>query len=155
MAYETTEVPVERSQGSISKLIFENGGSGLAMISDRAGEVEGFEANMVIDGSTYRIRVTAVCKKPKQKWSSYHSRYVEGDLEQERRRLWRVLFHHLKNVFESSKSGVMEFRKLMLPFIVIPGTGQTIAEHILPRLAEAVAGNPARLLGSGAPEDRP
>jgi hypothetical protein len=40
----------------------------------------------------------------------------------------------------------MEFRELMLPFIVLPRDGRTIAEHILPRLAAALAGDPLHLL---------
>jgi hypothetical protein len=63
----------------------------------------------------------------------------------EERRIWRVIFYHLKSVFEASESGVMEFRELILPYIVTRD-GHTVAEHILPKLAEAIAGNPSRLL---------
>lgn len=97
---------------------------------------EGFEAMVVIDGATYRVRVMAQCKESR-------------DAEQERRRIWRVMFYHLKSVYEAADSGVMEFRELMLPYIVMPKSGKTIAQHLIPKLAEAVSGNPARLLGDG------
>ena len=63
----------------------------------------------------------------------------------EQRRIWRVLYYHLKSIFESADSGVMEFRDLILSYIVI-ADGRTVAEHIVPNLARAVAGNPSRLL---------
>jgi len=66
-------------------------------------------------------------------------------MEEEARRVWRVLFYHLKSVYEAANSGVMEFRELMLPYIVTHD-GHTVAEHILPKLAGAIAGNPSRLL---------
>ncbi len=39
----------------------------------------------------------------------------------------------------------MELREILLPHIVMPD-GATIADHVLPRLAEAVSGAPGRLL---------
>jgi hypothetical protein len=51
----------------------------------------------------------------------------------------------MKDIFEASNSGVMEFRELILPYIVT-SDGQTIAQHILPKLDQAIDGNPARLL---------
>jgi hypothetical protein len=59
-----------------------------------------------------------------------------------------VLFYHLKGIFESADSGVLEFRELMLPYIVTK-SGRTIAEQLVPRLADAVSLNPARLLEAG------
>ena len=69
----------------------------------------------------------------------------EKDSEQEARRIWRVLYHHMKSIFEAADSGVMEFRELMLPYIMT-NDGKTVAEHILPKLDAALAGRPDRLL---------
>jgi hypothetical protein len=55
----------------------------------------------------------------------------------------------MKNVFEAADSGVMEFRELMLPYIVTK-SGMTISEQLLPNLAKAIESNPSRLLGAGA-----
>lgn len=63
--------------------------------------------------------------------------------------MWRVLFYYLKNAFECAAAGVVELREILLPHIVMPD-GQTIGEHILPRLAHAVQQDPSRLLGAGA-----
>ena len=134
MAYETTTVPVSDSQAAIKKLVMGNGGSGVSFICKPP--MEGFEALMPIDGVEYRIRIVA----------SVPSK--AADPASHGRRIWRVLFYHLKSVFEASRSGVMEFRELMLPYIVVKD-GHTIGEHLLPNLAKAVESDPRRLLGSG------
>ncbi len=161
MAYENTAVPVARSQEGIRKLIMSRQGSKVAFISDPP--TEGFEAVVVIDGQPYRIRIMGVCQSPPDTKARRHFRYgVIGEkpttdkfkadfCESEMRRIWRVLFYHLKSVFEAADSGVMEFRELMLPYIVT-GDNRTIAEHLIPKLAAAVAGNPARLLPSRSGE---
>jgi len=156
MSYENTEVPVTRSQEGIRKLIMERKGGKVAFISDPPKE--GFSAIVEIDGLPYQIRIFGVCKEPLQeKPRMYKGRIVSHKetseserrrfSESEERRIWRVLFFHLKSVFEAADSGVMEFRELMLPYIVTK-SGQTIAEHLIPKLNEAIERNPARLLGA-------
>ena len=156
MAYESTEVPVSRSQEGIRKLIMSRKGGKVAFISDPPRE--GFSAIVEIDGLPYQIRIFGVCRQaPQQKSRRMRGRIVgtkyttEKFQEQfrmsEERRIWRVLYYHVKSVFEAADSGVMEFRELMLPYIVTKD-GQTIAEHIIPRLANAIESNPARLLGA-------
>lgn len=143
MAYEHTSVAVAKSQDKIRQLILRNRGLGVAFVSQPP--LEGFEAQVSIDGKTYHVRITATCK---------HKDHAADDKrQQEERRVWRVLFHHLKSVYEAANTGVMEFRELMLPYVVT-SDGRTIADHILPRLDAAIAGNPARLL-SGKIEAKP
>src|SRR5882724_11522324 len=124
MAYENTSVPVNQSQAKIKDLIMRNKGTGVAFVCEPP--MEGFQAAMPIDGKTYTIRIQAYLKK-------------ERDPEQEARRIWRVLYYHLKDIFEASNSGVMEFRELILPYIVT-NDGQTVAQHILPKLDSAISG---------------
>jgi hypothetical protein len=145
MAYETTMVAVSKSQEAIRKLILGNAGTGVAFVSQPPHE--GFEAQVLIDGKTYRIRVTAECKplvtkRKRRRWSSVPAK---DPIESEQRRVWRVLFYHLKGVYEASKSGVMEFREMMLPYIVT-ADNRTIGERVLPHLERAISGNPERLL---------
>jgi hypothetical protein len=154
MSYENTDVPVSRSQEGIRKLIMSRHGSKVAFISDPPQE--GFEAVVMIDNSPYRIRIMGSCKEaPEVKTRHYMGRTM-GSKETtekfrndfriaEERRIWRVVYYHLKSVFEAADSGVMELRELLLPHIVT-NDGHTVAEHILPKLAAAIAGNPARLL---------
>lgn len=153
MAYEGTEVAVSRSQEGIRKLIMSRKGGKVAFISDPPRE--GFSAILEIEGLPYQIRIFGVCKEP----PAERGRIYRGSLkttdkqrddfrEKEERRIWRVLFYHMKTICESADSGVMELRELLLPYIVTK-SGQTIGEHLLPNLAKAIEHNPARLLGNG------
>lgn len=130
-AYGTTSVPVERTQAAIRDLVMTRGGSGIAFIEQPP--MEGFHCLMPIEGVTYTVRIQAHVPKDSL------------DVPQERRRIWRVLYYHLKSVFESSASGVMEFRELMMPYIVTKD-GRTVAEHILPNLEKNIQKDPSRLL---------
>ena len=157
MAYEGTAVPVARSQEGIRRLIMSRKGGKVAFISDPPRE--GFSAVVEIDGLPYQIRIFGVCREaPQQKSRILRGRHV-GTKEttekfqdqfrsNEERRIWRVLYYHIKSVFEAADSGVMEFRELMLQYIVTK-SGKTIAEQLLPHLAEAIERNPSRLLESG------
>jgi len=156
MAYENTEVAVSRSQEGIRKLIMSRKGGKVAFVSDPPQE--GFSAFVEIDGIAYQIRLMGVCREaPQEKSRKYQGRTIgskettdrqrEKFREAEERRIWRVLFYHLKSVFEAADSGVMEFKTLMLPYLVTK-SGRTIAEQIIPRLDEAIERNPARLLSA-------
>ena len=150
MAYEHTAVPVARSQEAIRKLILGNGGAGVAFVSQVGPpKTEGFEAAVVIDGKTYRIRISAECtpvqQKTRPRWSRASYRAARDNSDDAPRRVWRVLFYHLKSVYEAANSGVMEFRELMLPYIVA-ADNRTIAQHILPKLDKAIISDPSRLL---------
>jgi hypothetical protein len=148
MAYEHTEVPVARTQEALRRLIQAHKGFGLAVVSEqdptgKEASQEGFQAKVLIDGVPYIVKIMAKVKSA-PKYSS--DRQKEIFREREERRIWRVLYYHMKSVFEASDSGVMEFREMMLPYIVMPRDGRTIAEHILPKLAAALAGDPSHLL---------
>ena len=157
MAYENTEVLVSRSQEGIRKLIMSRKGGKVAFISDPPRE--GFTAVVQIDNLPYQIRLMGDCHDaPQEKVRTYKGRTTSAKettdrfrqqfRESEERRIWRVLYFHLKSVFEAADSGVMEFRELMLPYIITK-SGRTIAEQLLPHLAEAIERNPSRLLGAG------
>src|SRR5258708_6323849 len=130
MSYEQTQVAVPKSQDKIRQMLLRHKGGSVAFISDPP--MEGFQALVPIDGKSYSIKIMARVRDKK-------------DLEQECRRIWRVLYHHIKGIFEASDSGVMEFREMMLPYIMT-SDGQTVAQHILPKLDAALAGSPDRLL---------
>jgi len=147
MAYEHTDVPIARTQEGLRKLLQAHKGFGLAVISEqdpqgRELSLEGFQAKVLIDGMPYVVKIMAKVK-PAPKHSSDRQRELFRC--QEERRIWRVLYYHIKSVFEASDSGVMEFRELILPYIVTRD-GRTIADCILPELGKVIAGNAQRLL---------
>lgn len=133
MAYEYTEVPVVKSQTKLRELLLRNGATGIAIVSQPPQE--GFQAMVKIAEATYTIRVSALCK----------SKHSQSAVEQEERRVWLVLFHHMKGIFEASNSGVMEFKEMVMPYIVTKD-GRTIGEILIPQLEKAVQTNPERML---------
>jgi hypothetical protein len=105
---------------------------------------EGFQAKVLIDQKPYTVKVMARIKT-----APASRRGSRPDPDKETRRVWRVLFYHMKSVFEAADSGVMEFRELMLPYIVT-GNRMTIAERLLPALDEIVSvPDTSRLLVAG------
>ena len=151
MSYEKTEVPVVRSQDGIRKLVMAHNGFGIAFLTDRSQDPhedwrEGFQAKVIINKQPTVVQIMCKMKRPSPS-GFYSDRQKELFISQEERRVWRVLFWHLKSVFEASDSGVMEFRELMMPYIVMRD-GKTVSEHLLPRLAAGL--DPSRLLGDGS-----
>ncbi len=130
MAYDDTDVPVARSQESIRQMVMAHKGTGVMFVSQPPSE--GFEALVTLKDRAYHIRITAKCRS-------------KGRPEQEQRRVWRVLFYHLKALFQAVDSEVLTIEELILPYIVTYD-GRTIAEHVLPRLQEAVTRDPMFLL---------
>jgi hypothetical protein len=141
MAYEKTDVAVSKSQDQLRKLIMGHKGFAFAAISQRPNGVtqeistEGFEAQVLIDGKPFQIRVIANLKRPNKYATEKQKAHF---LDQEERRIWRVLYYHMKSVFEAADTGVMEFRELMLPYVVT-GSGRTVAEILVPRLDAIVS----------------
>ncbi len=141
MAYEQTVVPVSRSQEAIRRLILQNGGTGVAFFSHPP--TEGFEAYVQIEGKPYCIRLQAESKAEE---GSRRRRSPPPDpFEQDCKRIWRVLYNQMKSIYESSNTGVVEFRRLVLAFIVMKD-GRTVGDCLLPQLDSAISGRPDRLL---------
>ena len=148
MAYESTEVAVSKSQDAIRKLIYSHKGTGLMLVSRPPHE--GFEAFIEIENKPYHIRIMAVCKDQKlgrDGWERSNSAY-EKALEQENRRVWRVLYWHLKAIFEAADSGVIDIRNVIMPYVVLRD-GNTLSDHIRPKMEELMTMNPERLLEAG------
>ena len=149
MAYETTEVAVSKSQDAIRKLIYAHRGTGVMLIS--RPPAEGFEAFVEIEKTAYHIRIMAATKPiPKQDkhWRNRSESVMAGLVEQELRRVWRVLYWHLKAMFEAADAGVIDVRNIIMPYVVLRD-GMTLADHIRPKMADLMTTDPARLLAGG------
>jgi len=148
MAYETTAVAVSKSQDAIRKLIYAHKGTGLMLVSKPPHE--GFEAFIEIEAQPYHVRIMAQCKDvSKDKYGYRRSgNPLAKALDQENRRVWRVLYWHLKALFEAADSGVIDIRNIIMPYVVL-NDGLTLADHIRPRMGELMTINPDRLLGAG------
>lgn len=148
MAYDQTEVPVSRSQEAIRKLIYGHKGTGLMLVSHPPRE--GFEAMVTIAEVSYHIRVMATTRTTFKDSYGYTikdttSTAYQKKREQEERRVWRVLFWHLKAMFEAADSGVIDIRDVIMPYVVTRD-GRTLSEYIIPRITEIITTSPDRML---------
>jgi hypothetical protein len=148
MAYDKTEVQVSKSQEAIRKLIYSHKGTGVMLLSQPPRE--GFEAMVTMSEQAYHIRVMANCKdqrKDGRGWTRTDRAHADAK-EQEERRVWRVLYWHLKAMFEAADAGVIDIRDIIMPYVVLRD-GLTLSEHIKPKMAEMMTADPSRLLSGG------
>ena len=148
MAYETTEVAVSKSQDAIRKLIYAHKGTGVMLISKPPAE--GFEAFVEIEETPYHIRIMAKCKTVKKQdknWRTRSESTMIALIDQENRRVWRVLYWHLKAMFEAADAGVIDVRNIIMPYVVLRD-GLTLADHIIPKMTELMTTDPSRLLAA-------
>lgn len=122
-----------QSQAEIRKIVYAHKGTGISFMSRPPRE--GFEALVTMGDQAYHIRVMATMKKGNNR-------------ESEERRVWRVLYWHLKAMFEAADSGVIAIEDIIMPYIVTPD-GRTIAEHVAPKLAEMREFTHDKLLTAG------
>jgi hypothetical protein len=149
MAYETTEVPVARSQEHIRKLIMAHQGFGIAFVSDADPQgielaSEGFHAKVLIDGKPYAVRIMAKVKKTPK---SLTERQREDFKAQGRTaHLASALLPHEKRIRGCG------FRSYGVPRVnasyLVMSSGETIAERLIPQIDAAIS-HPSRLLTAG------
>lgn len=149
MAYETTEVPVVKSQNAIRKLIYAHKGTQLALVSQPPSE--GFDAFVTIDKISYHLRIMATCKNVTRdrRGRLRPSGQLRSAQEREERRVWRVLYWHLKAMFEAADSGVIDIRDVIMPYVVLRD-GQTLSQKVMPYLPELMTMDSTRLLAGGS-----
>jgi hypothetical protein len=138
MAYETTTVNVEKSQGAIRTLLAQFGAQRFAF-GEEVDEAGGAWAALSFahHGLAVRIKVphktpdsSAVAKKLSRTRSktSADIRFELG--EQEAKRIWRVMHWNLKARLEAVEEQVETFEEAFLAHIIDPGTGETIYEQL-------------------------
>jgi hypothetical protein len=131
-----TKVPVERTRAEIEKTLTRFGATRFACGWDPHGATLAFEAK------------------------SRHIRFVlplpieiKGGgkrMDQIVRARWRALLLCIKAKLEAVESGISSFESEFLAHVVLP-SGETVGEHLKPRLADAYAtGKMPPLLGSGS-----
>lgn len=136
-AYGHTEVQVERSQGEIRKLLHSHGASNFSFAE---GSHEGSiwaAVEFVHGGSRVRIQVplkepelAVINSKLSRTRTKNRAQIVDELVEQEARRIWRVLFHGLKARLVSVEERVETFEQAFLAHLVDPITNQTLWESM-------------------------
>lgn len=136
MAYESTDVPVDRSQASIRKLLQAQGARSFAFSETEMADRQWASVEFVHDGQRVRLRVPlkplerdAVDRLASRKHRS-RAQLEHEVMDQEARRVWRVLFHGLKARLVSVEEGMETFEEAFLAHLVDPVTGATTWETV-------------------------
>lgn len=120
---EHTKVPVEQTKTEIERTLVRYGADRFAYFTEAGKAVIVFEAK------DRRLRFDLPLPAG------------ESDKDQKsRRQKWRALLLCIKAKLESVASGIESFEEAFLAHVVLPN-GQTVADHIAPRIAEAYEGN--------------
>lgn len=138
MAYETTTVPVEKSQGEIRKFLAGHSAASFAFGEETDSAGMRWAAVSFAHGG-YRVRMR-VPHKPideravRAKLMRARSRtrdVLEHEMaEQEARRIWRVQAWNLKARLVAVEEGVETFEEAFLAHLIDEQTGQTIYEQL-------------------------
>ena len=128
MAYEHTSVAPEKSQAAIKKLLMIHGAVNISFASAyEPTRQEGFRATVILDNKPYGMKIVVPVQE------------MPNDMAQDQiiRRVWRVLYHHMKAIFEAADSGVIDVRELLLPFLVTKD-GRTVGQIVLQDMPKAI-----------------
>jgi hypothetical protein len=141
MAYESTNVPVEKSQGEIRKLLAKHGCGRFAFGEERDEMGQRWAAvSFTFNAHAVRMRVPLKLvdeREVKAKAQRAHRKTADEIrdemYEQEEKRIWRVLSWNLKARMVAVEEGVETFEEAFLAHLLDPTTGRTIyqdlAEH--------------------------
>lgn len=139
-AYEGTTVSAEKSMAETMALLRRRDCLGIQWTEECATTVLRFRwraasgAEMCARFTMQARPTTRPGQTPKQRAEA---------LDRERRRLFRVLVHFLKNLFEAVDGGLLTTEQAFLPFLE-DASGRTIGELIVPHLAK-LASSPLAL----------
>lgn len=159
MAYESTSVPVERSQGQIRQLLAKFGVQRLAFGEER-DEVGQRWAAVSFVHNTRGVRMRVPLKlvnerEVSQKYSRARTKTRDEirDMlyEQEEKRIWRVLAWNLKARLVAVNEDVETFEEAFLAHLLDDRTGRTIYEQ-LAEDGRVELSAPLLALPSGDPE---
>lgn len=161
-AYESTDVSPGRSQEAIRKTLAAHGirqvqftecwPEGLAIefirLERNASEVE----------KVIRVRIIGKPNAVSLKWRGRGkppASAIDRRADTELRRVYRVIFHHLKTKLEAVAEGLVAFEEEFLPHIVLPN-GATVYEELKASLPQIFAGTRQLALPSfaGTLEDK-
>jgi hypothetical protein len=138
MAYATTTVPVEKSQGEVRKLLAAHGASRFAFgeETDSAG-VRWAMVQFGHRGLMVRMRVPhkpvderAIRSKTSRARTKTADDFRAELEEQEARRIWRVIAWNLKARLVAVEEGVETFAEAFLAHIIDPTSNRTIYEQL-------------------------
>ena len=130
MAYETTNVPVAKSQEELRKVLRRYG-------ADRFSFTESRElAEVTFSHGAWAVRmrvpIRPMTEAAAREWARAQrvnqAKAVEGRQDSETRRVWRVLYWLLKTRMEAIDAGVETFEQAFLPHLLDEQSDRTVYE---------------------------
>lgn len=148
MAYaDTTSVSVSKTKGEIDGLLRKHRATGFGVFEEQTRAILVFE--MAARRIVFHLPLPATSEKRFTHDKRGYARTAATALaqwEQACRSRWRALFLCIKAKLESIESGIETFEDAFLAHIQMPD-GQTVSEHVRPRIASAYqSGNMQPLL---------
>lgn len=133
---EGTDVPADKSRQELENLLDKHGASEFAIHRDIERTVIMYRMNerMVKQVLTYPTR--EMYRKAPGAWNTRTDVQIKAMQDAEWRRLWRAQVLITKAKLEMIASGGSTFEREFLADMMF-GTGQTVAEVVLPRIAES------------------
>lgn len=133
MAYEQTDVAVEKSQAEVRKLLYAHGARNFSFSETEVDGISWAAVDFIHHDQRVRIRVALKAldanelnARARRAVSRTRSQIEHEMREQEGRRIWRVLFHGLKARLVSVQEGVETFEEAFLAHLVDPVSGMTM-----------------------------
>lgn len=147
MAYNSTSVPVDKSQAGIRDLLKKFGAEGFSFTEGKRLSPEtGKEHRVASTQFLHRgqqVRMMVELKMPDPKAIDAMARrartrskadILDDELVQEERRIWRVLFHTIKARLVAVEEHVETFEQAFLAHLIDPSTGRTLYESMAPAI---------------------
>lgn len=138
MAYDTTSVSAAKSQDDIRKVLLKYGVTDNRFTECWPSGVS-VEFNWLRRGDDKVIRIRMVVSPDRKRMEATRKKYGESKTQaalrredQERRRIYRLLYWRIKTKLEAVEHGIVEFEQEFLADIVLPG-GPTVWEEIKPK----------------------
>lgn len=138
MAYENTKVPIEGSQAQIRRMLIDYGADGFGFEEERIDGRVLATIRFRAGQHAYRMRVplklpseSALAAKARRATRRSYDEIREEALEQEGRRVWRVIAWNLKARLVAVEEGLETIEEAFLAHLLDPTTDRTVYEHLV------------------------
>lgn len=130
-----TSVPVERSEQEIKRTLQRYGASKIGIMTEPG------KATIYFTVKDREIQLKIPIPREKETVEGKtHTVWTKSGAEQEERRRWRVMVLTLKAMLEAVESKITTFDEVFLAHVVMPGTGRTIGDLLVPKLPALYSG---------------
>lgn len=138
-------VPIQQSMTEIERLIDRFGANAYIRYVNKVTGKTSFAFD--VRGHGFRIETPIPDRgKLAKEYRGHHTKgQLDKKVEQEKRRLWRVVVQQIKAMLVCAEEGLVTFEQAMMPYHVLPG-GKTVQETFGERVEELYQGELLPLL---------